>query len=196
MGTAARINHKTCNRCGRTGSHAFRRTSDGLHECTTTTACRARARRLSGNRTYGRGRLPKQRPLTGGAPGVAYVIGPDGAARSAMERSLREATGFTVAVGEASRTTLTALGSRNVKLIAIDADCLAPIGFRNEFSLRRRQPKMRAVPIVLFGRQPASQPALQDLAAGEEPEDAAMDDVLRKLRRRMRAIESGGPAEP
>lgn len=158
MPTSPAVHVKTCNRCGRTGSHAFRSTPDGLYECTTVTACRARTRRNAGVRGEGRGRLPKQTGLSSTPPGVAYVIGHADAPRSLVEETLRDATTLAVAVGEPNRATLTALGSRNVKLIAVDARCLSRIGFRNEFSLRRRQPRLSSVPVFLYGDDAVLEP--------------------------------------
>jgi hypothetical protein len=71
-----------------------------------------------------------------------------------MERALRRGTGLAVASGPADRFTLAALGSRNVKLIAMDATCLGSVGFRNELSLRRRQPRLGRVPILVYGDVP------------------------------------------
>lgn len=148
---------KTCNRCGRIGSHAFRRIADGLFECTTVTACRARLRRSSGSRPDGRGRLPRRRaPWDRSALGVAYLIGPESAARDTIEGTLRQATDLALVVGPADRLTLAALGSRNVKLIALDGACLGGVGFRNELSLRRRQPRLGSVPILVYGDESAT----------------------------------------
>lgn len=150
---------KTCNRCGRSGSHAFRRTSDGLYECTTTTACRARMRRIAGARQDGRGRLPKQLGFTASGPGVAYVIGQDGPERDLVARVLGDVTDLAVAAGDPTKATLVALGSRNVKLIAVAAECLESIGFRNEFALRCRQPRLGSVPVFVYGRAGMMAPA-------------------------------------
>ncbi len=143
---------KVCSRCGRAGSHAFRKTSDGLYECTTTTACRSRARRQAGARQAGRGRLPKPRgQITGPGPGVAYVVGAESPDRDLVAGTLREVTGLAVAVGAPTKQTLTSLGLRNVKLIAVSGECLQAIAFRNEFALRCRQPKLSSVPIFIYG---------------------------------------------
>jgi hypothetical protein len=185
------VHVKTCNRCGRTGSHAFRGTPDGLHECTTVTACRARTRRNAGLRGEGRGRLPKQAGLNGAPPGVAYVIGQADAPRALVEETLRDATPLAVAVGEPNRATLTALGSRNVKLIAIDARCLARIGFRNEFSLRRRQPRLSSVPVFLYGDDATLAPMAPQfpdarlIGFANGPREA-----IRRLRREVRVPEA------
>ncbi|HEX2193365.1 MAG TPA: hypothetical protein VHK63_00115 [Candidatus Limnocylindria bacterium] len=147
---------KTCNRCGRTGSHAFRRTHDGLYECTTTTACRARLVRSAGPRHEGRGRLPRGRGAVGSAPGVAYVIGQESDERQLVEAALDEVTDLSVVAGTPSKATLAALGSRNVKLIAVAAAALESLAFRNEFGLRCRQPKLRDVPLFVFGANGAA----------------------------------------
>lgn len=152
---------KTCQRCGRSGSHAFRRTPDGLYECTTTTACRARARRGIGSRQNGRGRPPRPGGLTAVGPGVAYVIGEDGPQRAGVEASLRAMTDLAVAAGPPNKVTLTSLGSRNVKVIAVAASCLGSIGFRNEFTLRRRQPRLRTAPLLLYGDRGEVEAVLQ-----------------------------------
>lgn len=70
-------------------------------------------------------------------------------------------------IGPADRLTLAALGSRNVKLIAMDAACLGSVGLRNELSLRRRQPRLGRVPILVYGgasgeEMPGSQPLIAD----------------------------------
>jgi hypothetical protein len=158
---------KTCNRCGRIGSHAFRRIADGLFECTTATACYARSRRNSGQRQDGRGRLPRrQAPWDGGGLGIAYLIGPHSEVRDSVERTLRQATDLALVVGPADRLTLAALGSRNVKLIALDGRCLGSVGFRNELSLRRRQPRLGSVPILVYGDKPgAALPGAHHLVA-------------------------------
>jgi hypothetical protein len=181
---------KTCNRCGRTGSHAFRRTPDGLYECTTTTACRARARRQAGVRQDGRGRLPKHRGLSGAAPGVAYVVGPDGLERELIVNTLHEVTELAVAVGEATKTTLAALGSRNVKMILVAASCLDPIGFRNEFALRCRQPKLSHVPVFVYGPEGAVRPAAERVPQAAPVAYGTPADMLPGLRRRLQSFEA------
>lgn len=143
---------KTCNRCGRSGSHAFRRTHDGLFECITTTACLTRARRQAGQQQGGRGRLARHSGLASGSPGVAYVIGSNGPEAQVVGETLRQLTDFAIVTGSPSKLTLAALGSRNVKLIAVAATCMESIGFRNEFLLRCRQPRLSGVPILVFGR--------------------------------------------
>jgi len=141
---------KSCTRCGRSGSHAFRRTQDGLYECSTITACRARARRAAaGTSRGGRGHPAGARPVTG----VAYVIGRDGALRELVEGTLRHETRYSVAVAQPTRSTLVSLGLRNVQLIAVEASCLASVGFRNEFSLRRREAQLRSVPVIVYGAE-------------------------------------------
>jgi hypothetical protein len=82
---------------------------------------------------------------------VAYVIGPQTATRDTVERTLRQGTGLAVMIGPADRLTLAALGSRTVKLIAMDSTCLGSVGFRNELSLRRRQPRLGRVPVLVYG---------------------------------------------
>jgi hypothetical protein len=146
------VRSKTCSRCGRSGSHAFRRTGDGVFECSAAMACRAWSRRNAGLRQDGRGRLPRFR--TGwdeGGLGIAYVIGPEGKMRDSVGRTLRTVTEMAVVVAPADRPTLAALASRNVRLIAVDATCLTGVGFRNELSLRRRQPRLGSVPILVYG---------------------------------------------
>ena len=154
---------KSCTRCGRTGSHAFRRTPDGLYECSTITACRTRARRAkaatSGAVRGGRGHPPGSRA----AIGVAYVIGEAGELREVVAGTLRESTGYSVAVGGPDRGTLVAIGLRNVQLIAVDASCLSRVGFRNEFALRRGESQLRSVPVIVYGREgEVSDPAPAD----------------------------------
>jgi hypothetical protein len=150
---ARRSTRKTCHRCGRTGSHAFRPTLDGLYECTTEAACRARQRRNAGPRHDGRGRLARNgRPdVVGGAPAIAYVIGPPGADRDDVVRAFHEQTGMAVMVGPPDAGTLAAISTRDVKLIAVDGSCLVSVGFRNELTLRHGQPRLRSVPIVVYG---------------------------------------------
>ena len=186
-------NPKTCNRCGRTGSHAFRRTQDGLFECTTTTACRARAIRNSGPRHDGRGRLPRPRGL-GVAPGVAYVIGDDCAERDLVASTLRELSHLAVVAGEPSKATLAALASRNVKLIAADAGCLESLAFRNEFVLRCSQPKLSSVPVVLYGQEGQLRAAVERMPAAA-PLPYRPDDVEPGLRRQLQHLIADGAQE-
>ena len=179
---------KTCNRCGRSGSHAFRRTPDGLYECTTATACRARARRSAGARADGRGRLPKQRGVSIAGPGVAYVIGPLSPERDIIEATLRESTELAVASGQPTKATLSALGSRNVRLIVMADACLDSIGFRNELGLRLRQPRLSSVPLFVYGRTNGA------AHAGWGPAAMALDyrqptDVAVALKRHLDALE-------
>jgi hypothetical protein len=176
---------KTCDRCGRIGTHAFRVNADGLHECTSVGSCRTRSRRNAGLHQDGRGRLPRYRaPWDGGGLGVAYVIGPECPARDTIERTLRRGTDLAVVISPADRLTLAALGSRNVKLIAMDAACLGSVGFRNELSLRRRQPRLGRVPILVYGgRSGAEVPATQPLVAGSTPR------AVERLRNLMRSFE-------
>ncbi len=182
---------KTCNRCGRSGSHAFRRTPDGLFECTTTTACRARAIRNSGPRHDGRGRLPRSRGLVGSAPGVAYVIGEDDTERELVASTLRDVTDLTVIAGAPSKATLTALASRNVKLIAAAAGCLESLAFRNEFVLRCRQPRLSNVPVVLYGRDEPVSAAARRMPAAAPLAYRRPDDIGPGLRRRLRHVIAG-----
>jgi hypothetical protein len=186
---------KTCNRCGRTGSHAFRRTQDGLFECTTTTACRARAIRNSGPRHDGRGRLPRTRGLIGAAPGVAYVIGEDGPDREQLASALREMTDLAVVAGVPSKATLTALGSRNVKLIAASASSLESLAFRNEFALRCRQPKLSSVPVVLFGSDGAVSAAARSMPAAAALAYRPAEDIGPGLRRQLEHVIGGDATE-
>jgi PleD family two-component response regulator len=152
-GSSPRRFEKTCHLCGRTGSHAFRRTPDGTYECTTLTACRARQRRQSGARHEGRGRLARARAAIPavGPPGIVYVVGPPGEERDEVRATLQELTRLTVLVRAPSRRVLAAFATWNVKLIAIDAACLVGVGFRNELALRHRQPRLHSVPIVVYG---------------------------------------------
>lgn len=182
---------KVCNRCGRTGSHAFRRTSDGLYECTTTTACRARARRQSGARQAGRGRLPKQHGQMATGPGVAYVIGPDSDERDLVARTLHEITGLAVATGPPGKQTLTALGSRNVKLIAVAGECLEPIGFRNEFGLRLRGSRLGAVPVFLYGPDEFVRAAARRMPSAAPLATRRPADIGPGLRRQLERLEAG-----
>jgi hypothetical protein len=70
------------------------------------------------------------------------------------------------------------------------------VGFRNEFSLRRRGAKMSAIPVFVFGHPPAGASPVADLEVAEAPQDPAIIDILRRLRRRMRVFQSGGAAKP
>ena len=188
-------NTKTCNRCGRTGSHAFRRTQDGLYECSTTTACRARAIRNSGPRHDGRGRLPRTRGLAGAAPGVAYVIGEDDPERELVASTLRDLSDLAVVAGEPSKATLTALASRNVKLIAAAAGCLESLAFRNEFVLRCRQPKLSSVPVVLYGQDGQVNAAAERMPAAAPLPYRQPDDIGPGLRRQLEHVIDGEPPE-
>lgn len=187
---------KTCSRCGRTGSHAFRRTQDGLFECTTTTACRARAIRNSGPRHDGRGRLPRARGLIGAAPGVAYVIGEDESDREGLAAALREMTDLAVVSGVPSKATLIALGSRNVKLIAASASCLESLAFRNEFALRCRQPKLSSVPVLLFGPAGTVSAAARSLPTAAALAYRRADGIGPGLRRQLEHVIGGEATEP
>jgi hypothetical protein len=176
---------RTCNRCGRIGSHAFRRTADAVYECTSVTACRARSRRNAGLRGDGRGRLRRyQAPWDRGTVGVAYVIGPESATRETVTQTLRLGTDLAVVVGPADRLTLAALGSRDVKLIAIDAACLRSVGFRNELSLRRRQPRLGRVPILVYGGRPGAELPVTRPRDADSPHRA-----VDRLRSQMPAFE-------
>jgi hypothetical protein len=186
---------KTCHRCGRRGSHAFRRTADGLWECTTATACRVRARRQAGARQDGRGRLPTRRSLNGSEPGVVYVIGHSGPERDLVERTLREELGMTVSGDVASKATLSALGSRNVRLIAVSAGALESVGFRNEFALRCHQPRLGSVPVLVYGVDPAAEAAAARMP-GLVPVGHAgsIADLRARLRARIRTIDGAASA--
>jgi hypothetical protein len=188
-------NPKTCNRCGRRGSHAFRRTQDGLYECSTTTACRARAIRNSGPRHDGRGRLPRTRGLVGAAPGVAYVIGEDGPERELVASTLRELSDLAVVAGAPSKATLAALASRNVKLIAAAAGCLESLAFRNEFVLRCRQPKLSSVPVVLYGQDGQVNAAAERMPAAAPLHYRRPDDIGPGLRRQLEHVIGGEAPE-
>jgi len=189
MGGAA--GQKVCHRCGRAGSHAFRRTADGLFECTTATACRVRARRQVGARQDGRGRLPARRSLGGTGPGVAYVIGDDGPEREMVADALRRATGMSVLPVDRTKATLSALGSRNVRLIAVSAASLGAVGFRNEFALRLHQPRLGSVPVLVFGDAPASSAAARWMpGAVAIPIDGSPTHVRAGLRRRIRELDA------
>lgn len=180
---------KTCHRCGRRGSHAFRRTADGQWECTTASACRVRARRQAGSRRNGRGRLPTRRSLNGSEPGVAYVIGQAGPERDLVERTLREVTGMTVSGGVASKATLSALGSRTVRLIAVSAGALESVGFRNEFALRCHQPRLGSVPVFVYGDGTAAETVAERMP-GLTPIGPAgsIGDLRSRLRAGIRAV--------
>ncbi|HET7521512.1 MAG TPA: hypothetical protein VFK61_08255 [Candidatus Limnocylindria bacterium] len=169
---------KTCFRCGRTGSHAFRATPDGLFECTTATACRARVRHQKGALPGGRGRLPRNRDSdsSSGLPGVAYVIGEPGEERDEVAATVRELTGLHVVEAQPNRRTLAALSAHNTKLLCIAAACLITLGFRSELELRRRQARLGTVPIVVFG---GSADDFQDLATVAGPVSTYSADMLR-----------------
>jgi PleD family two-component response regulator len=170
-GSSPRRFQKTCRLCGRTGSHAFRRAVDGTHECTTLTACRVRQRRQSGGRHEGRGRLARAHgadPAVG-PPGIAYVVGAPSVEQDAVKATLQKLTALTVFVRAPSRRVLSALSTRNVKLIAVDAACLVTVGFRNELALRHRQPRLHSVPIVVYGD------------AGNAERALAFDDGVRRF---------------
>lgn len=96
-----------------------------------------------------------------------YLIGAPGEERDEVQATLQELTNLTVVVRPPSRSVLAALATWNVKLIAIDAACLVAVGFRNELALRHRQPRLHAVPIVVYGG-----PAMPD-------EALAFDDGIR-----------------
>lgn len=115
--------------------------------------------------------------------GIGYVIGPQSAVRDTVERILRKGTHMAVVVRPADRITLAALGSRNVKMIAMDAACLGSVGFRNELSLRRRQPRLGRVPILVYGGPSTEVPDTQHPVA--EGTRRAID----RLRNQMRAVE-------
>jgi hypothetical protein len=176
-GTARRTRRKTCHRCGRTGSHAFRRTVDGVYECTTATACRARQRRNAGPRNDGRGRLARKRANGGasGLPAIAYVIGPPSSERDEVVRIVHERVGMAVLVGEADGATLAAISTRDVQLIAVHGACLVSVAFRNELRLRHAQPRLRSVPIMVYGAAPppigaeAFGQSIQPFAPGSPP---------------------------
>jgi hypothetical protein len=183
------------------GSHAFRRTSDALYECTTATACRVRARRRSGHRRDGRGRLPGRNAAAPTGPGIAYVIGEDGPERALVADVLRQETGMPVVPGDGSKATLNALATRSVRLIAVSAASLGAVGFRNEFALRCHQPRLGSVPVLVFGagNEPAAvaerMPGVVPIAVASAP-----GDLRGGLRRQIRAIErlaedSGGSGE-
>jgi hypothetical protein len=91
---------------------------------------------------------------------VAYVIGPPSAERDRVVEAFRQVLSSVVVQGKADRRALTALAARNTKLIGIDAACLVPLGFRSELMLRRRQRRLGAVPIVVYGGKAADFPGL------------------------------------
>ena len=182
---------KVCHRCGRSGSHAFRRTADGQYECTTATACRVRARRQAGARQDGRGRLPSRRSLNGAGPGIVYVIGEPGPERDFVASTLREETGMAVVPGDGTKATLNALGSRNVRLIAVSAGALEPVGFRNEFALRCHQPRLGSVPVFVFGAAAAASEAAQRMPGLVPVAHAgSVSDLGRRPRRQVRAMDA------
>jgi hypothetical protein len=124
---------------------------------------------------------------------VAYVIGEPGPEREMVAEALREATGISVVPGDRSKGTLNALGSRNVRLIAVSAASLGSVGFRNEFALRRHQPKLSAVPVFVFGEPPMTtaaaerMPGLVPIGVG-----GSLADLRAGLRRHIRAIDRDG----
>jgi len=182
---------KVCHRCGRSGSHAFRRTADGQYECTTATACRVRARRQAGARQDGRGRLPSRRSLNGAGPGIVYVIGEPGPERDYVASTLRDETGMAVVPGDGSKSTLNALGTRNVRLIAVSAGSLEPVGFRNEFALRCHQPRLGSVPVFVFGAAAAAAEAARRMPGLVPVAHAgSVKDLGRRLRRQVRAMDA------
>ncbi|HEX6654768.1 MAG TPA: hypothetical protein VF153_01005 [Candidatus Limnocylindria bacterium] len=79
------------------------------------------------------------------------MIGPRGDDREEIAATLRELTGLTVVTGDPDRRVLSALSTWNVKLIAVDASCLVGVAFRNELTLRHRQPRMHMAPMVVYG---------------------------------------------
>jgi hypothetical protein len=110
----------------------------------------------------GRGRLPngRDRDASTGLPGVAYVIGAPSPERDEVVETFRRVMGSVVVQGKADRRTLAALAARNTKLIGIDAACLVSLGFRSELMLRRRQRRLGAVPIIVYGGSAADFPGL------------------------------------
>ncbi len=122
---------------------------------------------------------------------MAYVVGPESPDRELVAQTLRGVTGLAVAIGAPTKQTLTSLGLRNVKLIAISGECLDAIGFRNEFALRCRQPKLSSVPIFLYGPD-----RLIRLAGERMPDTASVgylrsDEITRGLRHKLEAFEGG-----
>lgn len=107
-----------------------------------------------------------------------------------MADALRDATGMSVVPGDRSKATLTALGSRNVRLIAVSAESLGSVGFRNEFALRRHQPKLGSVPVLVFGDPPASAAAAQRMPGlVSVPIARSPADLRAGLRRQLQAID-------
>ena len=140
--------------------------------------------------------MPRSRGLIGAAPGVAYVIGEDGPDRERLAAALREMTDLAVVAGVPSKATLTALGSRNVKLIAASASCLESLAFRNEFALRCRQPKLSSVPVLLFGSDGAVSAAARSMPAASALAYRPADDIGPRLRRQLEEAIGGETSAP
>jgi hypothetical protein len=123
---------------------------------------------------------------------VAYVIGQAGVERDLVERTLREETGMAIARGAASKATLSALGSRNVRLIAVSAGALESVGFRNEFALRCHQPRLGSVPVLVYGVGPAAEAAAARMPGLVPVGHAGSVGELRsRLQARIRTIDDG-----
>jgi hypothetical protein len=128
---------------------------------------------------------------------VVYVIGHSGPERDLVERTLREELGMTVSGDVASKATLSALGSRNVRLIAVSAGALESVGFRNEFALRCHQPRLGSVPVLVYGAGPAA-----EAAAGRMPglvpvgHAGSIGDLRSRLRAQIRTIDDGATVTP
>jgi hypothetical protein len=126
---------------------------------------------------------------------MAYVIGQAGPERDLVERTLREVTGMTVSGGVASKATLSALGSRTVRLIAVSAVALESVGFRNEFALRCHQPRLGSVPVFVYGDGAAAETAAKRMP-GLTPigHAGSTGDLRSRLRAGIRAIGDGAVA--
>ncbi len=96
-----------------------------------------------------------------------------------------------VVPGDGTKATLNALGSRNVRLIAVSAGALEPVGFRNEFALRCHQPRLGSVPSSPCGAAAAASEAAQRMP-GLVPVAPAgsVSDLGRRLRRQVRAMDA------
>jgi len=112
-----------------------------------------------------------------------------------MASTLREVCDLAVVAGAPSKTTLAALASRNVKLIAAEAGCLESLAFRNEFVLRCRQPKLSSVPVVLYGPDGQVSAAAERLPAAAPLPSRRPDGIAPGQRRQLQHLIAGDALE-
>lgn len=136
--------------------------------------------------------MPAPRGLSGGGLGVAFVIGPDDDERALVAGSLGDLTDLVVVAGAPRKATLAALGSRDVRLIAVAAGSLDGVGFRNEFTLRCRQPRLSSVPILVYGRAAEVEGAARRLPGAGRVGHETPGELEARLRQQVARLE---PAE-